>query len=125
MKKAIQTDRAPEALGPYSQAVLSGDTLFLSAQVGIDPSVGKIVAADAAGQTRQVMSNLEAVLEESGMDFADVVKTTIYLASLDDFRTVNGVYGEFFVTDPPARATIQAAALPLGALVAIEAIARR
>ena len=125
MKKAIQTDRAPQALGPYSQAVLSGDTLYMSAQVGIDPAQGKIVAGDVAGQTRQVMSNLEAVLKASDMAFADVVKTTIFLASLDDFQTVNGIYGDYFDADPPARATVQVAALPLGALVAVEAVARR
>jgi len=125
MKKAIQTDRAPKALGPYSQAILSDDTLFLSAQVAIDPAQGKIVAEDVDGQTRQVMTNLEAVLTASDMKFGNVVKTTIYLASLDDFQTVNGIYGDYFNTDPPARATVQVAALPLGALVAIEAIARR
>jgi len=125
MKKAIHTDRAPEALGPYSQAIFSGDTLFLSAQVAIDPAQGKIVADDAGGQTRQVMTNLEAVLTASDMAFGNVVKTTIYLSSLDDFQTVNGIYGDYFDTDPPARATVQVAALPLGALVAIEAIARR
>jgi 2-iminobutanoate/2-iminopropanoate deaminase len=125
MKKAIQTDRAPKALGPYSQAILSDDTLFLSAQVAIDPAQGKIVADDVDGQTRQVMTNLEAVLTASDMKFGNVVKTTIYLASLDDFQTVNGIYGDYFDTDPPARATVQVAALPLGALVAIEAIARR
>jgi 2-iminobutanoate/2-iminopropanoate deaminase len=125
MKKAIHTDQAPEALGPYSQAILSGDTLFLSAQVAIDPAHGKIVADDVDGQARQVMTNLEAVLTASDMAFGNVVKTTIYLASMDDFQTVNGIYGDYFDTDPPARATVQVAALPLGALVSIEAIARR
>lgn len=125
MKKAIHTDEAPAAVGPYSQAVLSGDTLYLSAQVGIDPAQGKIAAGDAGGQTRQVMRNLEAVLVASGMSFANLVKTTIFLVSMDDFQTVNGIYGDCFDTDPPARATVQVASLPLGALVAVEAIARR
>jgi 2-iminobutanoate/2-iminopropanoate deaminase len=125
MKKAIQTDRAPAALGPYSQAILTGDTLYLSGQVGINPTEGKIVADSVEGQTRQVMRNLEAVLQSADMTFANVVKTTIFLASMDDFQTVNGVYGDYFHTDPPARATIQVAALPLGALVEIEAVARR
>ena len=125
MKKAIHTDLAPAALGPYSQAILTGNTLFLSGQVGIDPDEGKIVAETVDGQTRQVMRNLEAVLQAANMSFANVVKTTIYLRSMDDFQTVNGIYGEFFKTDPPARVTIQVAALPLGALVEIEAVARR
>jgi 2-iminobutanoate/2-iminopropanoate deaminase len=125
MKKAIHTDRAPAALGPYSQAILTGDTLFLSGQVGIDPAEGKITAESVDGQARQVMRNLEAVLKEADMSFANVVKTTIFLASMDDFQTVNGIYGECFDSDPPARATIQVAALPLGALVEIEAVARR
>ena len=125
MKKAIHTERAPAALGPYSQAILTGDTLFLSGQVGIDPAEGRIVAESVDGQTRQVMRNLEAVLQASDMSFANVVKTTIFLASMDDFQTVNGIYGEYFDSDPPARATLQVAALPMGALVEIEAVARR
>ena len=124
MKKVIDTSGAPKALGPYSQAVMWGDTLYLSGQVGIDPAEGRIVADAVEGQSRQVMKNLGAVLEEAGLSFANVVKTTIYLVSMDDFQTVNGVYGDFFESDPPARATLQAAALPLGALVAIEAVAR-
>jgi len=125
MKKAIHTDRAPAALGPYSQAILTGDTLFLSGQVGIDPAEGKITAESVDGQARQAMRNLEAVLQAADMSFTNVVKTTIFLASMDDFQTVNGIYGEYFDSDPPARATIQVAALPLGALVEIEAVARR
>ncbi len=124
MKKVIDTSGAPKALGPYSQAVMWGDTLYLSGQVGIDPVEGRIVADAVEVQARQVMKNLGAVLEEAGMSFANVVKTTIYLVSMDDFQTVNGVYGDFFESDPPARATLQVAALPLGALVAIEAVAR-
>jgi 2-iminobutanoate/2-iminopropanoate deaminase len=124
VKKVIDTSGAPKALGPYSQAVMWGDTLYLSGQVGIDPAEGRIVADAVEGQALQVMNNLGAVLEEAGMSFANVVKTTIYLVSMDDFQTVNGVYGDFFESDPPARATLQVAALPLGALVAIEAVAR-
>lgn len=124
MKKVIDTSGAPKALGPYSQAVMWGDTLYLSGQVGIDPAEGRIVADSVDGQTLQVMNNLGAVLEAAGLSFANVVKTTIYLVSMDDFQTVNGVYGDFFESDPPARATLQVAALPLGALVAIEAVAR-
>jgi 2-iminobutanoate/2-iminopropanoate deaminase len=124
MKKVIDTSGAPKALGPYSQAVMWGDTLYLSGQVGIDPAEGRIVADTIDGQALQVMKNLGAVLEEAGMSFANVVKTTIFLVSMEDFQTVNGVYGDFFESDPPARATLQVAALPLGALVAIEAVAR-
>ena len=125
MKRTIHTDEAPAALGPYSQAVLCEDTLYLSAQVAIDPAEGKIVDETVDGQARQVMRNLEAVLRASDMTMADVVKTTIFLVSLEDFQKVNEVYGQFFDSDPPARATIQVGALPLGALVAIEAVARR
>jgi 2-iminobutanoate/2-iminopropanoate deaminase len=124
VKKIIDTSGAPKALGPYSQAVMWGDTLYLSGQVGIDPGEGRIVADTIDGQALQVMKNLGAVLEEAGMSFANVVKTTIFLVSMEDFQTVNVVYGDFFESDPPARATLQAAALPLGALVAIEAVAR-
>jgi 2-iminobutanoate/2-iminopropanoate deaminase len=124
VKKSIQTDSAPKAIGPYSQAIRVGDTLFVSGQVPIDPAAGKIVEDDVAGQTQQVMRNLEAILTAAGMTFANVVKTTIFLASMDDFQTVNGIYGEFFPEDPPARATIQVAGLPLGAKVEIEAVAR-
>ena len=124
MKKVIDTSGAPKALGPYSQAVMWGDTLYLSGQVGIDPAEGRIVVDTIDGQALQVMKNLGAVLEEAGMSFANVVKTTIFLVSMEDFQTVNGVYGDFFESDPPARATLQVAALPLGALVAIEAVAR-
>jgi len=124
VKKVIDTNGAPKALGPYSQAVMWGDTLYLSGQVGIDPAEGRIVADSVDGQALQVMKNLGAVLEEAGMSFANVVKTTIFLVSMEDFQTVNGVYGDFFESDPPARATLQVAALPLGALVAIEAVAR-
>jgi 2-iminobutanoate/2-iminopropanoate deaminase len=125
MKKAIHTDKAPRAIGPYSQAILTGDTVYLSGQVAIDPSEGRIVATTVEDQTRQVMRNLEAVLKASDMTFENVVKTTIFLASMEDFQTVNGVYAEYFDTDPPARATIQVAALPMGALVEVEAVARR
>ena len=123
MKQPIQTDNAPKAIGPYSQAILVGDVLYISGQVPIDPAEGKIVEEDVAGQTKQVMRNLEAVLEAAGMTFANVVKTTIFLTSMADFQTVNGIYGEHFPENPPARATIQVAGLPLGAKVEIEAVA--
>jgi 2-iminobutanoate/2-iminopropanoate deaminase len=125
MKKAVRTDDAPKAIGPYSQAVLTGDTLYVSGQVPIDPAEGRIVADDVVGQARRVMQNLEAILAAAGMTFADVVKTTIFLTSMDDFQSVNEVYGAYFPEDPPARATIAVAALPLGAKVEIEAVAKK
>jgi 2-iminobutanoate/2-iminopropanoate deaminase len=124
-KRSVHTDSAPKALGPYSQAVTAGDWVFCSGQVGIDPSAGRITATDVVGQARQVMKNLEAVLMAAGSSFAHVVKTTIYLASMDDFQAVNAVYGEYFPSDPPARATVEVGRLPVGALVEIDAIARR
>jgi 2-iminobutanoate/2-iminopropanoate deaminase len=125
MKKIIHTTEAPEAVGPYSQAVLAGDSLYLAGQVGIDPEAGKIVEDTVEGQARQVIRNLEAVLKAADMTLENVVKTTVYLASIDDFQTVNQTYAEFFGEHPPARAAFQVAALPLGALVEIEAVAIR
>lgn len=125
MKQPIHSDRAPKALGPYSQAILDGDMLFLSGQIGIDPDTGSMVDGGVEEQTHRVVKNLEAVLDEAKMSLKNVVKTTIFLASMDDFPKVNEIYGHYFPNDPPARATIQVAKLPLGALVEIEAIARR
>jgi 2-iminobutanoate/2-iminopropanoate deaminase len=125
MKKIIHTNEAPETVGPYSQAVLAGDSLYLAGQVGIDPEAGKIVEDTVEGQARQVIRNLEAVLKAADMTLENVVKTTVYLASIDDFQTVNQTYAEFFGKHPPARAAFQVAALPLGALVEIEAVAIR
>jgi len=124
MKQPIHSLRAPEALGPYSQAILDGETLYLSGQIGIDPATGKMVEGGVEAQTHRVLKNLEAVLEAAGMGLVNVVKTTIFLASMDDFPAVNKVYGEYFPNDPPARATIQVGKLPLGALVEIEAVGR-
>ena len=125
MKQPIHSERAPKALGPYSQAILDGDTLFLSGQIGIDPDTGSMVDGGVEKQTHRVIKNLEAVLAAAEMSLVNVVKTTIFLASMEDFPNVNDVYGEYFANDPPARATVQVAKLPLGALVEIEAIARR
>lgn len=124
MKQIISTDRAPGALGPYSQAVRAGEFLFLSGQVGINPATGKIDAADVGGQVRQVLENLTAVLEAAGLTIDHVVKTTIFLASMDDFAVVNEIYATYFSHNPPARATVEVSRLPAGALVEIEAIAR-
>ena len=115
-RKAVHSDDAPAALGPYSQAIDCGDLVFCSGQVPIDPATGELVASDVADQARRVMMNLQA---------DSIVKTTIYLASMDDFQAVNGAYAEFFKESPPARATVEVSRLPIGARVEIDAIARR
>jgi 2-iminobutanoate/2-iminopropanoate deaminase len=122
-RTAVQTASAPKAIGPYSQAIRAGELVFCSGQIPLDPASGEMVAGDVAAQTRQVMKNLEAVLRAAGTDLTHVVKTTIFLVDLGDFARVNAVYGESFPAAPPARATVQVAALPKGALVEIEAIA--
>jgi 2-iminobutanoate/2-iminopropanoate deaminase len=124
-RRIIHTGEAPAALGPYSQAVLSGDTLYSAGQVALDPTTGKLVGDTAAEQARQVMKNLAAVLAAADMTFADVVKSTIYLASMEDFGDVNDVYGAHFESDPPARSTVEVAKLPLGARVEVDVVAVR
>jgi 2-iminobutanoate/2-iminopropanoate deaminase len=123
MKKIISTNEAPGAIGPYSQAVRSGSFLFCSGQIPLDPKSGQIVPGDAATQTRRVMDNVAAILKAEGLTFDHVVKTTIFLTNLGDFQTVNEIYGSYFEQDPPARSTVQVAALPRGANVEIEVIA--
>jgi 2-iminobutanoate/2-iminopropanoate deaminase len=126
-RNIVRTAEAPAAIGPYSQAVVvpvGGQRMvFCSGQIALDPATGGMVEGDVEAQTRQVLANLGAVLAAAGATFGSVVKTTIFLASMDDFATVNAIYGERFVHDPPARATVQAAKLPRGALVEIDAIA--
>jgi 2-iminobutanoate/2-iminopropanoate deaminase len=122
--KAISTPQAPAAIGPYSQAIQSGDLVFLSGQVPIDPATGELVVGDIAVQTERVLENLAAVLAAAGCSFGDVVKTTIYLVDLGDFQVVNQTYAKRFAAAPPARATVQVSALPKGARVEIDAIAR-
>lgn len=123
MKKIVATERAPRAIGPYSQAVRAGNMLFASGQIPIDPATGEFVAGGIAEQTEQVMRNLSAVFEAAGAGLGQVVKTTVFLADMDDFTAMNEVYGRYFGDDPPARATIQAARLPRDAKVEIEATA--
>ena len=123
--KAISSPDAPAAIGPYSQAIRSGDLVFLSGQVPMDPKTGELVTGDIAVQTERVLDNLAAVLGAAGCAFADVVKTTIYLVDLGDFQAVNQTYAKRFSAAPPARATVQVSALPKGARVEIDAIARR
>ncbi|MSP24870.1 MAG: RidA family protein [Myxococcales bacterium] len=123
-KTAIHTDRAPRAIGPYSQAIKAGALVFCSGQIALDPMTGQLVDGDVEAQARQVMSNLGAVLEAAGASFGDVVKTTIFLANLADFQKVNAIYAEYFPDPPPARATVEVSGLPRGALVEIDAIAQ-
>jgi 2-iminobutanoate/2-iminopropanoate deaminase len=127
MNEAISSPDAPKAIGPYSQAIRAGQLLFLSGQIPLDPASGQLVDGDIAAQTRRVMENLGGVLKASGLSFADVVRTTIYLADMNDYAKVNEVYGTFFPASAgpaPARAAVQVAQLPRGARVEIDAIAR-
>ena len=123
MKKIISTSEAPAAIGPYSQAVRNGNFLFCSGQIPLDPKSGQIVPGDIATQTRRVLDNVGAVLKAEGLNFENIVKTTIFLTNLDDFQTVNEIYGSYFKQEPPARSTVQVSALPKGAKVEIEVIA--
>ena len=116
---------APAPIGPYSQAIASGDWLHCSGQIALDPESGELVAGGIVAEARQVLRNLEAVLEEAELGFADVVKTTIYLTDLADFAKVNEIYAEFVTPPFPARATVGVAALPRGAKVEIDLVARR
>jgi 2-iminobutanoate/2-iminopropanoate deaminase len=124
-KTVIQTPAAPAAIGPYSQAIVSGDLVFTSGQIPLDPATGQLVTGDIHVMTNRVLDNLAAVLQAAGCTFADVVKTTIFLADLGDFAAVNETYGKRFSAQPPARSTVQAAALPRGARIEIECIARK
>ena len=125
MKKSIETRNAPSAIGPYSQAIASGDAVYCSGQIGLDPQSGTLVAGGIEPETRRVLENLREVLGAAGLGLGDVVKTTIFIADLREFDIVNRVYGEHFTAPYPARATVQVAALPRGARIEIEAIAIR
>ena len=125
MKSPLHSVHAPKPIGPYSQAIRAGDFVFLSGQIGIDPTVGKITADDAVGQTTQALKNIRAILTAAGLTPEHVVKTTIFLSDMDDFSAVNEAYGEFFHDDPPARSTVEVSRLPMDAKVEIEAIAMR
>jgi 2-iminobutanoate/2-iminopropanoate deaminase len=123
--RAVSTDRAPEAIGPYSQALAHGDLVFLSGQIGLDPASGALVGGGTAAEAEQVLNNLQAVLAAAGLGFEHVVRTTIYLVDLAEFTTVNEIYGRYVRAPHPARATVGVAALPRGARVEIDAIAIR
>ncbi len=123
MKTAIHTEHAPAAIGPYSQAVKAGNTIYVSGQLPIDPATGAFAGEDIASQTRQSLTNIKNILEAAGTDMSSVVKTTVLLADISDFAAMNEVYGQFFAEPYPARAAFQVAAVPKGALVEIEAVA--
>jgi 2-iminobutanoate/2-iminopropanoate deaminase len=123
-RQITSTDKAPAAVGPYSQAVSANGFVFAAGQVGLDPDTGKLAGEDVASQTRQALQNIKAVLEASSSCLDHVVKTTVYLADIADYGAMNEVYAEFFAEKPPARAAFQVAALPLGARVEIAAIAQ-
>lgn len=123
MKQAIQTDKAPKAIGPYSQAVAAGGFLFCSGQIPIDPATGDLNTGSIEDQTRLVLQNLGAVLQAAGVSFSEIVKTSVFLEDMNDFARMNAVYGEFFKPPYPARATVQVARLPRDVKVEIEAIA--
>lgn len=126
MKAILKTEKAPQAIGPYSQGIDTGNLLFLSGQIPIVPSEGRIMATDIEGQTRQSLENVRAILESAGCGMDQVVKTTVYLKDIADFAKMNGIYKEFFTEGSyPARSAVQVAALPQDALVEIEAIARK
>jgi 2-iminobutanoate/2-iminopropanoate deaminase len=124
-KRTVSTREAPAAIGPYAQAVEAGGFVFLSGQIPLDPVTGELVSGSIQEETRRVMENLKAVLAAAGLSFADVVKTTIYVTDIGDFAAVNEVYGSYFKEEPPARATVQVAALPKGARVEMDAVARK
>jgi 2-iminobutanoate/2-iminopropanoate deaminase len=124
-KTAISTNRAPRAIGPYSQAVECDGFVFCSGQIGLDPATGNLVEGGVREQTVRALDNLRAVLEAAGCAPADVVRTTVYLADMGDFALMNECYGAVFTGTPPARSTLQAAKLPKGALVELDAIARK
>ncbi len=123
MKKIISTTEAPAAVGPYSQAIRIGNFVFCSGQIPLDPKTAQMIQGDISAQARRVMENISAVLRAEGLTFENIVKTTIFLTNLADFQIVNELYGSYFKSDPPARSTIQVAALPKGASVEIEVIA--
>ncbi|MCY7417285.1 MAG: RidA family protein [Chloroflexi bacterium] len=124
-KSRIATSGAPNAVGPYSQGIDTGDTVYCSGQVGLDPQSGELVGGGIESQTDRVMRNLGAVLEAAGLDYADVVKTTCFLVDIGDFAAFNAVYARYFPDPPPARSTFAVAALPKGARIEVEAVARR
>lgn len=125
MKKVISTEQAPKAIGPYSQAIQMGSFLFCSGQIPIDPKTNEVFTGDVKTQTEMVLKNIEAVLKAADMNMSHIVKTTIFLTSMNDFATVNEVYAKAFTSEPPARSTVAVAGLPKGVNVEIEVLAHR
>ena len=123
MKKIIETNNAPAPIGPYSQAVLSGNTLYTSGQIAINPKSGKLILESIELETTQVMDNMKAILKEAGMNFDHVVKASIFISNMDDFNQINTVYNQYFTSDYPARETVQVARLPKDVNVEISMIA--
>ena len=123
VRKVVSTDSAPKAIGPYSQAIHTNGFIFTAGQIGLIPATGEVVEGGITAQTRQVLTNLQHVLQAASSGLEQVVKTTVYLKDINDFAAMNAVYGEFFAEDPPARSTIGVAGLPKAALVEIDAIA--
>jgi 2-iminobutanoate/2-iminopropanoate deaminase len=123
MKKIIFTEKAPKPIGPYNQAVMAGNTLFVSGQIPLNPATGQLVKGDIKEQTGQVMENLKAILLEAGLDFSNVVKSSIFISDMKDFPLINEVYGAYFDENAPARETVQVAGLPMGVDVEISCIA--
>ncbi len=122
-KKVIQTDKAPKAIGPYSQAIQAGNFLFLSGQIPLDPKTGELVKGDIREQTKQVLKNIKGILESQGLGMENVVKSTIFLKDIGNFNQVNEVYATYFPSSPPARSTVEVAKLPRDADIEIEALA--
>ncbi|MDD3739244.1 MAG: RidA family protein [Lentimicrobiaceae bacterium] len=125
MKRIISTENAPKAVGPYSQAVEANGMLFISGQIPIDPKTGKLVEGGIVEQTKQVMENIGAILKEAGYTFSDVIKSTCLLSDMNDFSTVNEIYGTYYKVDPPARAAFAVAKLPMAVMIEIETIAAK
>lgn len=122
-RRVVSTEQAPQAIGPYSQAIVAGGLVFVSGQLAVDPATGQIVEGDIGGMTRRIFANLEAVLEAAGSSLAKVVKVTVFLADMNDFQSMNASYAEFFPESPPARSTVQVARLPRDARIEIEVVA--
>ena len=123
-KEVLISSNAPRAVGPYSLGIRSGDFIFLSGQLGLDPSSGEFVEGGVEAQTRQALQNIKNVLQEAGVDLSNVIKTSVFLSDIKDFSKMNAVYAEFFDNNPPARSTMQVGALPKSGLVEIEVVAR-
>lgn len=123
MRQIVSTEKAPKAIGPYSQAVRAGGWLYASGQIPLDPATGQMITGDIKAQTERVMRNLGAILEAAGLSFAHVIKTTVYLKDMNEFPAMNEVYGRFFPAEPPARATVEVARLPRDARIEIDLVA--